>query len=651
MRQLMHGLVAFFMVFIAEKGVTQQALADSIQKILQQKDIHDTVKAYNLVMLAMYTEPLDIEKAHRIYKEAVDFSLARKLNYYAGMALYYEATPYNYAGHRDKQISNLMRAVALLEKLDTYKAKNELAGVYGDLSTYYRVIEKFDSAVAASLQSIRIQEEIKSYRRIVSTCLNLAMIYQQLKLPGKQKEYVDKGLAFARLSGKNDAMMLAYLQQSQYYTELKDFQIAKLYADSSTAYFSEAYDFSRKQNYFLIKAGAYQNIKAYDSAVVYFQKSYDNASRQNSRWNMTEPLLQIGYIRFQQKKYTEAETFLRKGLDIAEADTIQYFMKEGYGTLSDVYAATGKYKEAFELLQKYNEIKDTILTEERKKFALDLEKKYETEKKDVQLQLQEKEIGQRKKTNMALIGGAAILSLALLVSFRSYKQKQKLQQLRINELETEKKLTATEAVLKGEEQERARLAKDLHDGLSGMLSGVKYSLQDMKGNLIMTPNNQQAFERSMDMLDSSIKEMRRVAHNMMPEVLVRYGLDTALKDYTAEINKNKLLNVVYQSMGLENSAMEQSDALAVYRIVQELLNNVIKHAGASEVLVQLLRENGKLVVNVEDNGKGFDISLTTGSAGMGWNNIRSRAELLKGTIDIHAEPGKGTAVNLEFNFG
>ena len=110
-----------------------------------------------------------------------------------------------------------------------------------------------------------------------------------------------------------------------------------------------------------------------------------------------------------------------------------------------------------------------------------------------------------------------IISLLLI---RNYKNKQELQQRRITELETEKQLTATEDVLKGEEKERTRLAKDLHDGLGGMLSGIKHSLNAMKGNLVMTPENHQAFERSMDMLDSSIREMRRVAHNMMPEALV-----------------------------------------------------------------------------------------------------------------------------------
>ena len=224
-----------------------------------------------------------------------------------------------------------------------------------------------------------------------------------------------------------------------------------------------------------------------------------------------------------------------------------------------------------------------------------------------------------------------------------------MQEQRINELETQQQLTATEAVLKGEEQERTRLAKDLHDGLGGMLSGIKYSFQTMKRNLIMTPDNQQAFERSMDMLDSSIKEMRRVAHNMMPEALVKFGLDVALKDFCNDINQSGALQVNYQSIGMDNADIEQTTAITIYRIVQELINNTMKHAAARTAIVQVSKTNGKISITVEDDGKGFDPAIVSHAKGIGWNNIQSRVEYLKGKLDVKSEPGKGTSVHIELN--
>jgi signal transduction histidine kinase len=263
-------------------------------------------------------------------------------------------------------------------------------------------------------------------------------------------------------------------------------------------------------------------------------------------------------------------------------------------------------------------------------------------------ELQQLRLKQKNNFNYILIAGATTLLIISLLSYRNYRQKQRLQQLRINELETEKQLTATEAVLKGEEKERTRLAKDLHDGLGGLLSGVKFSLSNMKDNLMITPDNMAVFERSLDMIDASIRELRRVAHNMMPEMLTKFGLDEALEEYCNILNGTGLLKVKYQSLGME-ARLDKSLEIIVYRIIQELLNNILKHASASEAFVQLVRETNRLNVVVEDDGKSFDTGILEKNKGAGWMNIRSRVDYLKGQLDIHSEAGKGTLVNIEFN--
>jgi signal transduction histidine kinase len=170
----------------------------------------------------------------------------------------------------------------------------------------------------------------------------------------------------------------------------------------------------------------------------------------------------------------------------------------------------------------------------------------------------------------------------------------------------------------------------------------------MKDNLIITPENMTVFERSLDMLDTSIKELRRVAHNMMPEMLTKFGLDEAVKEYCNTINTARLLTVKYQSLGMEER-LEKSVEIIIYRIVQELLNNIMKHAAASEAFVQIIREDNRLNVVVEDNGKGFDPLVSENNKGAGLVNVRSRVDYLKGQLAIHAEPGKGTLINIEFN--
>ena len=169
----------------------------------------------------------------------------------------------------------------------------------------------------------------------------------------------------------------------------------------------------------------------------------------------------------------------------------------------------------------------------------------------------------------------------------------------------------------------------------------------MKQNLIVTPDNMVVFERSLDMIDTSIQELRRVAHNMMPEILLKYGLDEAVKEYCNKINATGLIKINYQSHGLENR-VEKTEEIIVYRIIQELLNNILKHSGATEGFVQLVRQENRLNIVVEDNGRGFEVEHAANKKGAGLSNIRSRVDYLKGQLEIHSEPGKGTLVNIEF---
>jgi signal transduction histidine kinase len=299
-------------------------------------------------------------------------------------------------------------------------------------------------------------------------------------------------------------------------------------------------------------------------------------------------------------------------------------------------------------------LSDSLLNATIQRTTLELEEKYASAAKVARIKnledeqaLQQLSLRQKTLLNYFLLGAAVLLGIIFFLSYRNYRQKRFLQQQQINELEAEKKQMATEAVLKGEEKERTRLARDLHDGLGGMLSGIKYSFQNMKGNLILTQENAQDFERSMDMLDSSIREMRRVAHNLMPEALVKFGLDTALKDFFKEINRSGILKVRYQSIGLDTTSLDQTLSITVYRIIQELINNTIKHAGASEAVVQISLSDGQLSITAEDNGKGFDPAKVKGVKGIGWSNIQNRIDFLKGTFDIRSVPGHGCSVQIE----
>jgi signal transduction histidine kinase len=396
--------------------------------------------------------------------------------------------------------------------------------------------------------------------------------------------------------------------------------------------------------------------KNYLRTIEMYNKAYQKAVAAADPYTIAFTAEGLGRAYAEAGNSVVAENYLKKSLRVAKQNNYLSQQQIVLSSLSRLYADNSNFKLAWEYTDSLVKLKDSLALKINANRRLLLDAKYETSKKESLIdnleadkKIQELTIKQKSVLNYILIGSAATILVISLLSYRNYRQKQKLQQQRINELETEKKLTATEAVLKGEEQERTRLAKDLHDGLGGMLSGIKYSFQTMKGNLIMTPDNAQAFERSMDMLDSSIKEMRRVAHNMMPEALVKFGLDTALKDFCNDINQTGAIRATYQSLGLENTVIEQTTAVTIYRIVQELINNTMKHAAAKTAIIQVSKTNGVISITVEDDGKGFNPVILQGTKGIGWSNIQSRVEYLKGKLDVQSEPGKGTSVHIELN--
>lgn len=390
-----------------------------------------------------------------------------------------------------------------------------------------------------------------------------------------------------------------------------------------------------------LKEGNYERLQEYASRALSLHTETGNS------FGIAASKQALAFYSLTKKDFSTANQYAKEALTIADKENFTEAKAEILNTLSAIAFANTDFLNAIKYENESKKITESIFTESLAKKDAQMRVLYETDKKDAQIKLQQSSIKQKSILNYLLIGGAAALLFISLLYWKNFRNKQKLQQQRIAELETEKRLAATEAVLKGEEQERTRLAKDLHDGLGGMLSGIKFSLNSMKGNLVMTPDNAQAFERSMDMLDSSIKEMRRVAHNMMPEALVKFGLDTALKDFCNDINQSGAIQVNYQPIGMQQAQIDSVTVITIYRIVQELLNNTIKHAAANNAIVQVSKTEGILSVTVEDDGKGFDIAILKQSGGIGWDNIQNRVEFLKAKMDIDSAPGKGTSVHIE----
>ncbi len=578
-------------------------------------------------------------------------SLSGKLNYGYGLAMSasLRSGMYFYEMKLDSSSLLLERAFASLTDKTNSASKNLHASLLMRKAALFQQQQNTDSAIYYYLQAAAAYTENGYAEKGVVAFYNISGIYRYLNDTTRALSYARQtraialakndpvyllrslivlGEAFA-LAGKPDSVLLIAQTGMPAANQLKiPFATGKFHALMGQYYAD--------------------NDARYDSAIWHYQTALDTFTSYRIPFDQALVLQHLGNIYLKRGDYDSSVIYLRKATELARQLDLNQVLFYTLKDLADAYEKRGDLAESNQYLRAYLTVSDTLQQRNNRKMVMELEAGYQTQKKEARLAIQQKDIQEKKFTIWFLVGGLVTLAVISFLLYRNDQHKHKIHLHRINELESQKMLMATEAVIKGEEQERTRLAKDLHDGLGGMLSGIKYSFQAMKGNLIMTPENQQAFERSMDMLDSSIKEMRRVAHNMMPEALVKFGLDAALKDFCNDINESGVLKVNYLSNGLNDAVTDQTTAITVYRVVQELVNNTIKHAGATSAIVQIDHTRGKLTLTVEDNGKGFDTSVLQQPGGIGWNNIQSRVDFLKGRLDVKSDENAGTSVLIEF---
>lgn len=616
---------------------------DSLYKLLAVSQ-KDTTRVMLLIRIADSYETNNQDSS--VYYLEKSKQLADKLNFKRGIYHYYEKssivsfTKGNYTLSMQQSNSALLAAREL-------KDSGLIINMLNNTGIVYQYLGQFDKQLEYSLQALAITEKSNRNEKLVSMYHNVANAYYNLN---QYRKSIDYCLSALKLHQK----MSGYTYINRIYASLGQNYASLNLTDSAIFYYKIAAKESTKIGDKYAEAAiygymtnTYADMKDFKEMLRVSEKSLILSKELQSNQMMASSLYNIAYANYFNGNNSAAKKFINEALQIASKDSLIDELKNIYSVLSYIAARDGDFSTSLWAKQKNDSINESLVNGKILAISSELEKKYESEKKDKQIFLQQSQLQKRFFLINSLIGSTVTLLIILLFFFRTHKHKQKLQQQRIGELETLQQLTATEAVLKGEEQERVRLAKDLHDGLGGMLSGIKHSFTSMKGNLVMTPENHQAFERSLDMLDSSIHEMRRVAHNMMPEALVRFGLDTALTDFCNNINQSGALKITYQSFGLEGVAVDQTVSINLYRIVQELINNTMKYSGATSAIVQLSNSNGQLSVTVEDDGKGFDTTILKTNKGIGWVNIQNRVDFLKGKIDITSKQGEGTSVHIE----
>lgn len=320
----------------------------------------------------------------------------------------------------------------------------------------------------------------------------------------------------------------------------------------------------------------------------------------------------------------------------------------------------GNYKTAYGYMDSLRMTKDSIYQRDVSTKLLNFEQQYETAEKEnrilrLETKSKQQELAIAKSRWWTLALGAGLV-LAVCVAYfwrkigknnkKLLTQKELLHEEELRTMRQNERLKHYDAMLQGQEAERSRMAKDLHDGLGGLLAGVKLKLSSIVLRIGEdNPSDRRDINDVVNQLDYSVDELRRIAHDMMPESLRFGGLALALSDLCRYMGTPSV-EVVFQNLGIEDNYPDPL-RITVYRIIQELLANAIKHASATKVIVQCSELDGWLFVTVEDNGKGMGQIEEKQEKRLGLVNIQNRISLLKGNIETLSQLGEGTTVNIQ----
>jgi signal transduction histidine kinase len=465
-------------------------------------------------------------------------------------------------------------------------------------------------------------------------------------------KYLEMSLEINR--GRNDARNIALNL-----TNLGGVCLETDELDKALEYYKQAYQIYKTIGPELLEIGdiynniaeVYEQQHQYTKALENLFKAYKLYQKQNYLQGITMTLVNMGNIYTAQGRYEEAEAVLDSSLRVAIRAESRANQKNILWAMANNYYKAGSYQKAYEYYDQYQEIYKELFEVERTAKINELNIKYNNERiarenlalkndnLEIQLHLKKKSL-QSTIFMFTLIG---VVLLALLISLYS-RHRISVSRNKIRQLEEEKKFIGARLLLEAQEQERKRIALELHDGLGVLLSATRIQFSNLKDK---SPENKQLIEKASQLLEQATGDVRKISHNMMPGLLTKLGLYEAVEDLFENLDETEGLRAVCEISGNLKRLPENMEIM-LYRIIQEWVNNTLKHAHANNIGMKIREADNHIHVEYRDDGMGFEPekALFSDAESLGLKSIRSRVDFLNGKLDIESAPGKGVLYKL-----
>lgn len=665
---------------------------DSLLSVLETQK--DTIKIKTLNELAWEYRKADSKKASVYAKNAK--TMSDSLSYLEGAL-----TSLNRLGAIAIYQKNIEEAEEIyLTILKKEIERNNVYGIaraYNQLGLIFTEKSEFSKALEYTLNAEDKFEFLNKTNIVAITSNNIGDLYRRLGNYDKAMRYFLKSLSIKKKNGNKEAIALTLQNIGVFQISLQNYKKALDYFKKSEIIFDDIndhYELSKTYNNIGL---SFFSLKEYEKALKYYNQSIELKKTLNikekdySIFNNLGTIYHkngllnlalsnykkalkieknasiynnIAHVYFQKRDYNQASAFYKKALNKAVLSNQRFERMRALNNLSDVYSNLKNYSLAIQYNESYLTLRDSL--ENDYKGAINLKIDYEEKQKQVEILEKDKEISQitleknllenRRKTILiySLLIGLILVSLLFfaIIKVKRHKQLAKLaeknsliESQKIEELLKKQELKSMNAMMIGQEEERKRIARDLHDRLGSMLAMVKNHFKSVETSIVnLKDTNTKLYKSANKLLDEACEEVRKISQDMTSGVLTKFGLTAALEDLKNTLEESKQLEVEFVSYGLNNRLPLELE-ITIYRVIQELISNILKHAKASEISIQLLKGKSGLNILLEDNGIGFETSKV--KLGMGLKNIEARIDGLNGETKIDSTLRKGTIITID----
>ena len=650
----------------------QQAKIDVILRAIKLEK-NDSNKAILFIDAARFYFDADIDIALSYAQQSL--TLSQEIKWQQGMADAYcvIGNCYTTKFNIDSALANYRKSIEILKRIGK---KSRVAALYGNIGILYQNENHLSKSLEYYFKGLHLAEEIKDTNLIAFGNANIGSLYQIFG------DY-QKAIYYDSISMNYFKKLNNIEEVAGNWVGIGNAQKFLGQLDKALAAMLEALHIYNQMNYEYGKALSLVNIGTVYEAKNQYNKALEyellalkrfQAMADENGISATQTLIGDYYykIAMDTKKYVANPSIpstkkecLRLSIDYLQ-QSIPILIKRNnladlataYKTLAEAQRASYNFQEAIESYLKYTFYKDSVYSLETAQKINDHENKREIDLRESKIKLlaqdiKLKDINAQKQrlTRNALIG--AMLSLLIISAFvvmyfvRKHRNEKLLSDEKINTLLKDQELRSVSEMLEVQEQERKRIAADLHDRLGSMLSTVKLyfnSVEEQIDNL--KTQNREQYHKATSLLDEACDEVRKISHNLVSGELIKFGLVSALNQLKVTINETGKLTMQVLAFGMDDR-LDTTTEISLYRVLQELMNNILKHAKASEVTIQLNKVENNINIVVEDNGVGFEVDTDLEKNGMGLRNVETRIKKLNGTIFIDSAKGRGTTTIMD----